>query len=161
MKSMTGYGRGESENDELRLTVEIKTVNNRYCEIISKQPRQYMALEDKIKKYISAHIERGRVEVFINTKEKAEKNGADYLGVGAAFATGTKKEAKPIDFAVMREICESVQIPVVAIGGITAENVAQLKGTGIDGVAVVSAIFASDDKTRATRELLQRVKEIV
>lgn len=69
MKSMTGYGRGESENANIRMTVEIKAVNNRYCEVVIKQPRQYMALEDKIKKYIAAHIERGRVEVFINTKE--------------------------------------------------------------------------------------------
>ena len=86
MKSMTGYGRGESENGELRLTVEIKTVNNRYCEIIIKQPRQYMALEDKIKKYISAHIERGRVEVFINTKEKAEKTGEIKINFAQALA---------------------------------------------------------------------------
>ena len=86
MKSMTGYGRGESENGELRLTVEIKTVNNRYCEIIIKQPRQYMALEDKIKKYISAQMERGRVEVFINTKEKAEKTGEIKINFAQALA---------------------------------------------------------------------------
>lgn len=86
MKSMTGYGRGESENEKIRLTVEIKTVNNRYCEIIIKQPRQYMALEDKIKKYISAHIERGRVEVFINTKEKIENAGEIKINYAQALA---------------------------------------------------------------------------
>ena len=86
MKSMTGYGRGESENEKLRLTVEIKTVNNRYCEIIIKQPRQYMALEDKIKKYVSAHIERGRVEVFINTREKADNTGDIRINYAQALA---------------------------------------------------------------------------
>ena len=74
MKSMTGYGRGEVDNGIVKMTVEIKAVNNRYCEVIIKQPRQYMALEDKIKKYIISNIERGRVEVFINTKELSAAN---------------------------------------------------------------------------------------
>ena len=74
MKSMTGYGRGEYDNGVIKMTVEIKAVNNRYCEVIIKQPRQYMALEDKIKKYIISNIERGRVEVFVNTKEISSEN---------------------------------------------------------------------------------------
>ncbi len=73
----------------------------------------------------------------------AEACGADYLGVGAAFVTDTKGDAIPISHDVYREITGAVSIPTVAIGGITRENICKLKHTGIDGVALVSAIFAS------------------
>jgi len=83
----------------------------------------------------------------------AEEQGADYLGVGAVFATSTKGDAIEISHGTLKEICRSVSIPVVAIGGISAANVMELKGTGIDGVAVVSALFASEDIEMAAREL--------
>ena len=83
----------------------------------------------------------------------AEKNGADYLGVGAAFQTGTKKDAGNISHETIKQICEAVNIPVIAIGGITHDNVMELAGSGICGIAVVSAIFAAEDITKATREL--------
>ena len=83
----------------------------------------------------------------------AEKNGADYLGVGAAFQTGTKKDAGNINHETIKQICEAVNIPVIAIGGITHDNVMELAGSGICGIAVVSAIFAAEDITKATREL--------
>ncbi len=92
---------------------------------------------------------------------KAEADGADYLGVGAAFATATKGDAKPIDKSLIKQICQAVSIPVVAIGGIALGNVGQLAGTGIEGVAVVSAIFAADDIETASRQLLEKVKAIV
>lgn len=84
---------------------------------------------------------------------EAERNGADYLGAGAVFHTGSKDDAVDITHEALREICSSVKIPVVAIGGINAKNINLLKDSGIKGVAVISAIFASDDITEAAREL--------
>ncbi len=83
----------------------------------------------------------------------AEKNGADYLGVGSVFTTSTKLDADSVTFDTLKEICAAVSIPVVAIGGICADNILKLSGAGIDGVAVVSAIFAQQDIEKATREL--------
>jgi thiamine-phosphate pyrophosphorylase len=83
----------------------------------------------------------------------AEKAGADYLGIGSVFPTGTKKDAKPMTFETVQEICKSVSIPIVAIGGINKTNILELAGSGVDGVAVVSAIFAQSDITAATKEL--------
>lgn len=83
----------------------------------------------------------------------AEKNGADYLGVGSVFTTSTKLDADSVTFDTLKEICAAVSIPVVAIGGICADNILKLSGAGIDGVAVVSAIFAQKDIEKATREL--------
>ena len=83
----------------------------------------------------------------------AEKHGADYLGVGAVFHTGTKKDASDVSGQTLKDICAAVHIPVVAIGGITAENMKHLAGSGICGVAVVSAIFAEDNIEEAARRL--------
>ena len=91
----------------------------------------------------------------------AENAGADYIGVGAVFATGTKKNARNLSVEKLREITNAVSIPVVAIGGINASNLMALKGSGVDGVAVVSAIFAADDPGSATRELLGLSREMV
>ena len=71
----------------------------------------------------------------------AEKHGADYLGVGAVFATGSKDDADDVSHETLKAICEAVSIPVIAIGGITKDNVSELAGSGICGVAVISAIF--------------------
>ena len=97
----------------------------------------------------------------VEQAKAAEAAGADYIGVGAVFATGTKKNAKNISMEQFREISDSVSIPVVAIGGINAGNMLELKGSGADGVAVVSAIFAAEDPGRATAELLALAKELV
>lgn len=87
----------------------------------------------------------------------AEKRGADYLGVGAAFSTNSKKDVSCISHETIRDICQAVQIPVIAIGGINEINVEELKGTGICGVAVISAIFAKKDITGAARTLRDQV----
>jgi thiamine-phosphate pyrophosphorylase len=84
---------------------------------------------------------------------EAEKNGADYIGVGTVFPTSTKPEAEAVSFETLREICGAVSIPVVAIGGINRDNVTKLAGSGIAGIAVVSAIFARDNITAAIKEL--------
>ena len=91
----------------------------------------------------------------------AKKHGADYLGVGAMYPTGTKKDATAVTPAALSEICHAVDIPVVAIGGINKDRLEPLKGTGVDGVAVVSAIFAAEDIEKAAKELKEAVREIL
>lgn len=91
----------------------------------------------------------------------AEKAGADYIGVGAVFPTSTKKDAKPMEPALLRSISRSVSIPVVAIGGINAGNLMQLSGSGVDGVAVVSAIFGAEDPGKATAQLRELARQMV
>ena len=95
-----------------------------------------------------------------NLKEAidAEKNGADYIGIGAMFDTSTKKDHTDMTFEEAKKITDTVKIPVVAIGGINKNNILELKGTGIDGVAV---IFAQQDRYSAAKELLELSKEIV
>jgi thiamine-phosphate pyrophosphorylase len=91
---------------------------------------------------------------------RAEQNGADYLGVGTVFPTSTKLDAEAVSFETLREICQAVSIPVVAIGGINKDNALELAGSGIDGIAVVSAIFAQDDiasAAKALREISSRM----
>ena len=91
----------------------------------------------------------------------AEKNGADYLGVGAVFTTGSKADADDVPIDTLKKICEAVSIPVVAIGGITQENVTKLKDSGICGVAVISAIYAQKDIRKASEQLKDAVKKVV
>lgn len=83
----------------------------------------------------------------------AVRDGADYLGCGAVFATGTKTNTRPVDAARLRAVCAASTVPVVAIGGITAENALQLGGSGIAGIAVVSAVFAQPDPESAAARL--------
>ena len=97
----------------------------------------------------------------VEQAKRAEAQGADYLGVGAVFPTGTKDDAAPLSHDTLRAICEAVSIPVVAIGGITLENLPQLAGSGISGIAVVSAIYAAADIPAATRSLKDAARAIV
>lgn len=92
---------------------------------------------------------------------KAQNDGADYLGVGAVFPTGTKQDADDVKISTLQDICNAVSIPVVAIGGISKNNMKQLKGSGIDGVAVVSAIFAQNDIKTATADLLSEARRLI
>ena len=91
----------------------------------------------------------------------AQAHGADYLGVGAVFPTSSKKDASDVSFSTLKEICEAVEIPVIAIGGITGENTARLAGSGICGVAVISAIFAKPDVRKAAEELKGAVRKML
>ena len=91
----------------------------------------------------------------------AEKRGADYLGVGAVFPTGTKTDASEVSFDTLRAISAAVRIPIVAIGGIGLHNVMELSGSGICGVSVVSAIFAAEDITKATKELKAKTLQML
>lgn len=102
---------------------------------------------------VSAHTVEEAVE--------AVKCGADCLGVGAMFTTSTKKDADVLPMSVLKDICQAVDIPVVAIGGIGKSNIKELAGTGVDGVALVSAIFSADDIESECRELRKLSEEMI
>ena len=91
----------------------------------------------------------------------AEKRGADYLGVGAVFHTNSKADVAEVSRETLKAICDAVDIPVIAIGGISKENVSELAGTGICGIAVISAIFAEKDIKKATEKLKSLTGEMV
>lgn len=106
--------------------------------------------------------ERKVVGVSAQTVEQAvqaEKDGADYLGVGAVFPTGSKDDADDVSHDTVKAICDAVSIPVIAIGGISKDNVGQLAGLGLDGIAVISAVYAADDLKAATEDLKARTVE--
>ncbi|MGI6084208.1 MAG: thiamine phosphate synthase [Acetivibrionales bacterium] len=102
--------------------------------------------------------------VSVQTVEQAllaEEKGADYLGVGAVFYTGSKADADYVSYETLKKICEAVEIPVVAIGGISKDNIMELSGSGICGIAVISAIFAQADIFRETAELKKLSEKMV
>lgn len=92
---------------------------------------------------------------------EAERRGADYLGVGAVFPTGSKDDAIEVGKETLKAICKAVSIPVIAIGGIGAHNVGELAESGICGIAVISALFAQPDIEMATKELRSRTEQML
>lgn len=96
----------------------------------------------------------------VEEAKAAEAAGADYIGVGAVFGTSTKKDARNLAGDALRQIAASVDIPVVAIGGISKDNLPQLAGSGVDGIAVVSAIFGAENPGQATQELLKMSRDL-
>lgn len=102
--------------------------------------------------------------VSVQTVEQAldaEKNGADYLGVGAVFSTGSKVDAVDVSLDTLKDICGAVKIPVIAIGGISEENVHELSGSGICGVAAISAIFANENVRSAAERLRKKMEGMI
>ena len=97
----------------------------------------------------------------VEQARKAESAGADYLGVGAVFPSPTKSSALRITADQLKEICSSVRIPAVAIGGIGADNIGQLAGCGMAGFAVVSAIFGADDIRQAAASLKEQARAVM
>lgn len=91
----------------------------------------------------------------------AEQKGADYLGMGAVFPTGSKDDAVEVSHETLKAICEAVKIPVIAIGGISTGNVMELSGSGICGIAVISAIFAKPDIEAAAKELKEQTEKML
>ena len=91
----------------------------------------------------------------------AEQRGADYLGVGAVFPTGSKDDAVEVSHETLKAICEAVSIPVIAIGGISVNNVSELAGSGIVGIAVISAIYAAEDIKKAAEDLKAETARVV
>lgn len=92
---------------------------------------------------------------------EAVQNGADYLGLGAVFPTSTKTDVAQMSMETLRDIRDAVDIPIVAIGGIKQSNIMQLAGSGVDGAAIVSAIFAAPDIEAASRALRQLAEKMV
>lgn len=97
----------------------------------------------------------------VEEAREAVKNGADYLGVGAVFPTATKTDVDVMSLETLADICSAVDVPVVAIGGISKNNIMRLSGSGVDGVAVVSAIFGAEDPGAAAAELLGLARRMV
>ena len=97
----------------------------------------------------------------VGSAQRAEQEGADYLGVGAVFSTSTKTDAQNISPETLRQICQAVHIPVVAIGGIGPDNILELLGCGIQGVAVVSSIFAQKNIAQAASRLRALSEQII
>lgn len=132
-------------NDNVKLAKEIDAdgVHLGQDDLDIKAAREYLGADKIIG--VSAHN--------VPEAQAAENGGADYLGSGAAFVTSTKTDAGAIDHNVLFDVAHSVKIPVVAIGGINKDNISQLEGLGLDGVAVVSAIFAAEDISSAVNDL--------
>ena len=137
-----------NDNIEVALRAGADGVHVGQSDMQAKDVRRLIG-EEKILGVSANTVEQAR---------KAQESGADYLGVGAVFSTSTKLDANDVSFETLCRICEAVTIPVVAIGGIGEANVLKLRGSGVDGIAVISAIFASPDVAAATR-LLRALSE--
>ena len=140
-----------NDNVEIALAVDADGVHVGQGDLEASHARALLGPDKLIG--VSAHT--------VEEALRAQAAGADYLGVGAAFVTGTKADASPISRETIRAITAAVNIPVVAIGGISQNNILQLKGCGLDGVAVVSALFAQPDVQAAARELKRLSEEMV
>lgn len=125
----------------------------------------HVGIEDapvaEIRKRVSADFIIGATCKTVEQAKIAEAAGADYMGVGAVFPSPTKTNAVRITNEQLREIVSSVSIPAVAIGGISCDNVREMKGSSVSGVAVVSAIFSAEDIEKTTALLKERVKAVV
>ena len=114
-----------------------------------------------VRKTIGADMILGVSAQTVEQAVRAESDGADYLGVGAVFSTSTKLDADDVSWDTLRDICAAVSIPVVAIGGINGNNISRLSRSGVDGVAIVSAIFSAKDIEAECRYLLSLSRKMV
>lgn len=125
----------------------------------------HVGMEDlpvkEIRKQVPGDFIIGATAKTTEQAQRAEKEGADYLGVGAVFPSPTKKNAIRITTEELKKICSSVRIPAVAIGGITSENAGTLVGGGMAGMALVSAVFGASDIERETARLKKKIQEVV
>lgn len=125
----------------------------------------HVGIEDapvaEIRKRVPADFIIGATCKTVEQAKAAEAAGADYMGVGAVFPSPTKTNAVRITNEQLRKIIASVSIPAVAIGGISYDNVFEIKGSRVSGVAVVSAIFGAEDIEKTTALLKERVKAVV
>lgn len=164
-----------SEEEFLREAVEIKRLTDQYqipfvindnIEIAQKAGADgvHVGQDDmpveEVRKILGEDKIIGVSAHNVEEAVRAEQGGADYLGVGAVHTTATKENTSAVSMEEMKKICQTVSIPVVAIGGIKKNNMNVLSGTGVDGIAVVSAIFAAKNIKEETKELLEAVKEM-
>ena len=140
-----------NDNVEIAKEIDADGVHVGQSDTEAKRAREILG-KDKI-----IGISAGNLKEAID----AEKNGADYIGIGAMFHTDTKRDATSVTFEEAKEITGKVNIPVVAIGGINSENILSLKGTGVDGVAVISAIFSHENIYDATHKLRKLAEELI
>jgi thiamine-phosphate pyrophosphorylase len=140
-----------NDNVEIAKEIDADGVHVGQSDTEAKRAREILG-KDKI-----IGISAGNLKEAID----AEKNGADYIGIGAIFHTDTKSDATSVTFEEAKEITGKVNIPVVAIGGINSENILSLKGTGVDGVAVISAIFSHENIYDATHKLRKLAEELI
>ena len=140
-----------NDNVEIALAMEADGVHVGQSDMAAGDVRKKLG-DDKIIGVSAQTVEQALL---------AEKAGADYLGVGAVFPTSSKDDANEVTYETLKAICSAVSIPVVAIGGITQENVHRLAGSGICGAAVISAIYAKPDIKKAAAELKKAVKETI
>lgn len=155
MKALcAGYGVPFIVNDEVEIAVK--------CGADGIHVGQEDMEAGNVRALVGEHVIIGVSAQTVEQAIAAEKAGADYLGVGAMFNTTTKLDAAEVSHETLKAICEAVSIPVVAIGGINKANMMELGGTGADGVALVSAIFAAEDiesECRELRELSEKMTE--
>lgn len=155
------------EMKELCRQYHVPFVINDHVDIAMKSDADgvHIGQKDMEAGYVRSLLGEGKIlGVSAQTVEQAilaEKMGADYLGVGAVFRTGSKADAEDVSHETLQAICDAVSIPVVAIGGIGTSNILELTGSGICGVAVISAIFAADNIRQATRELKTLTRQVV
>ena len=140
-----------NDNVEIALAMEADGVHVGQSDMAAGDVRKKLG-DDKIIGVSAQTVEQALL---------AEKAGADYLGVGAVFPTSSKDDANEVTYETLKAICSAVSIPVVAIGGITQENVHRLAGSGICGAAVISAIYAEPNIKKAAAELKKAVKETI
>ena len=134
VKSMTGFGRGEAASVDYKITVEAKSINNRYLEVIPRMPRQILALEDPVKKYVNQHVQRGRVDVFITLEETEDRQKT----------LKTDKELALAYSKSMREVAE-----LCGVGGeITMDHLVRMPG--------IFSMEKNDDDLEVIWELLQQ-----
>ena len=140
-----------NDNVDIALAMDADGVHVGQSDMEAAQVRQRVG--DGMMIGVSAHT--------VEEAKKAVAHGADCLGVGAVFATNTKTDVDVLPRQTLIDICNAVDVPVVAIGGIHKENILQLKGTGVDGVALVSAIFAAEDIESECKELKALSEQII
>lgn len=165
-----------SEEDFIQEAVEIRELCRKYnvpliindnlnVAIKSNADGIHVGQEDvsaaEIRKLVGDNFIIGVTAKTVEQAKKAENDGADYIGVGAVFPSPTKTNAIRITNEQLNEICSSVSIPAVAIGGISLDNITELSGCKMSGVAVVSAIFAADDIRTTVQELKRTVQDLI
>lgn len=165
-----------SEEDFIQEAVEIRELCRKYnvpliindnlnVAIKSNADGIHVGQEDvsaaEIRKLVGDNFIIGVTAKTVEQAKKAENDGADYIGVGAVFPSPTKTNAIRINNEQLNEICSSVSIPAVAIGGISLDNITELSGCKMSGVAVVSAIFAADDIKTTVQELKRTVQDLI
>jgi len=164
-----------NEDEFMQMAVQLRKLCNNYkvpfivndnvsVAIACKADGVHVGQKDRkagdVRKMIGKDMILGVTAHNLEEAQDAKAQGADYLGVGAAFSTSTKEDAKVLSHEVYKQITQSINIPIVAIGGISKKNIMELASCGVDGVALVSAIFAAKDIENECRELYQLVSRM-